>query len=77
MARLTAEDRRELPKGDFAVPGRFPIPDKNHARAALIDLGRAKGLSAGQKATIHRKAEAKLHGDGDADDVPMGRLDAR
>jgi hypothetical protein len=77
MSRLTAADRRALPKGDFAIPGRFPIPDKNHARAALQDIGRAHGLKPGQAATIRRKAHAML-GDGDGDDkVPMGRLDAK
>lgn len=61
MARLTAKQRKSLPKSTFAGPGRsFPIPDKNHARAALIDVGRAKGLSAGEKATIKAKARRKL-----------------
>lgn len=64
MARLTAKDRAALPKSTFAGPGRsFPIPDKNHARAALQDLPRAKGLSSAEKAKIHARAEAKLgHG---------------
>jgi hypothetical protein len=77
MARLTAADRRALPKGDFAIPGRFPIPDKSHAIAAERDVNRAHGLKPGQKATILRKAHAMLgKSDNDADDVPMGRLDA-
>lgn len=71
MSKLSAADRRALPRSEFAIPGRFPIPDRNHAEAALIDVNRAHGLSPGQKATIRRKAEAKLH-----DNVPMGRLDA-
>lgn len=64
MARLTAADRKSLPKKDFAGPGRsFPIPDKDHARAALIDVGRAKGLSSGEKAHIRAVAREKLrHG---------------
>jgi len=42
MARLTAADRRKLPKSDFAGPDRsFPIPDKNHARAALGRINNA------------------------------------
>jgi hypothetical protein len=73
MARLTAADRRSLPKGDFAIPGRFPIPDKGHAEAALRDISRAHGLKPGQAATIRRKAHAML---GEDDKVPMGRLDA-
>lgn len=74
MSRLTAADRKALPKSDFAIPGRFPIPDKSHAVAAERDVNRAHGLKPGQKATILRKAKAKL---GEDDHVPMGRLDAR
>ena len=63
MARLTAKGRAKLPGKVFAGPGRsFPIPDKNHAKAALIDVGRAKGLSSGQKATIRSKAKGLLSG---------------
>lgn len=62
MARLTAKARSKLPSKTFAGPGRsFPIPDKNHARAALQDLPRAKGLSSGEKAHIRSVAERKLH----------------
>lgn len=60
MARLTAADRKALPKSDFAIPGRFPIPNKSHAIAAERMVDRAKGLKPGQKATILRKAKAKL-----------------
>lgn len=64
MARLTSKQRSSLPKSTFAGPGRsFPIPDKNHAKAALIDVGRAKGLSSGEKAHIKAVAREKLrHG---------------
>lgn len=64
MSRLSAADRRSMPKSEFAGPGRsFPIPDKNHARAALIDVGRAKGLSSGEKTHIRAVAKEKLrHG---------------
>lgn len=35
MARLTTQDRKNLPASKFALPGgRFPIPDKAHAIAA-------------------------------------------
>lgn len=64
MTKLTASARRALPKSDFAIPGRFPIPDKGHAKAALEDVSFAKGLKPGQKAIIRRKAEAELHGGG-------------
>lgn len=44
MGKLTAGERRKLPKKDFAAPstksdhggkGGYPIPDKSHARMAL------------------------------------------
>lgn len=61
MAKLTAAQRKKLPKKTFAGPGRsFPINDKNHARAALSMVGRAKNLSPAQKATIKAKARKKL-----------------
>ena len=75
MSKLTAAGRRALPSSDFAIPGRFPIPDAAHAKAALEDVGFAKGLKPGQAATIRRKAQAKLHSSPE-DDVPMGRLDS-
>ena len=59
--KLTAKARKKIPAGKFAGPARsFPIEDKNHARAALIDVGRAKGLSSGQKATIKSRARGML-----------------
>ena len=61
MARLTAKARKALPASTFAGPDRsFPIPDKNHAKAALQDLPKAKGLSAEEKAKIRSRAHAKL-----------------
>ena len=61
MAKLTTRARKALPAKTFAGPGRsFPIPDKGHARAALQDLPRAKGLSSGEKSKIRSRAEAKL-----------------
>ena len=47
MAKLTAAQRRRLPKSDYAVPskapksGSYPINDKAHARAALRLIGHA------------------------------------
>lgn len=66
MARLTAADRRALPKSDFAVPskapgpGSYPMPDKRHA-------GLAKGMAAkfaspAVEAKVDAKANKKLHG---------------
>jgi hypothetical protein len=35
MAKLTAAQRKALPKSAFAGPGRsFPVPDKSHAKFA-------------------------------------------
>lgn len=60
MAKLTAAQRKRIPKKDFAVPskapgsGSFPIPDAAHARDALA---RASGKSVEKKvrAAVHRK----------------------
>ena len=39
---------------------RFPMPDKTHARLALQDLPKAKGLTSAQKAKIRARANRKL-----------------
>ena len=58
MARLTAAQRKKLPSSAFAGPGRsFPIPDKNHARAALSMIGKAP---ASARPAIRARANAKL-----------------
>jgi hypothetical protein len=39
MARLTAQERDDLPESDFALPPNdYPIPDKGHAKAALSEV---------------------------------------
>ena len=59
--KLTKAARSKIPAGKFAGPGRsFPVEDKNHAKAALIDVGRAKGLSASAKDIIRQKARREL-----------------
>jgi hypothetical protein len=64
MARLTASQRKKLPKKDFAGPGRsFPIPDKAHATAALRLVGRAQKaghITADQAAKIKAMARKEL-----------------
>lgn len=61
MARLTSKQRNKLPAKTFAGPDRsFPIPDKAHARAALQDLPKAKGLNLAQAAKIRAAANKKL-----------------
>ena len=58
MARLTAAQRRALPSSTFAGPDRsFPIPDKNHARAALREIHNAP---ASAQPRIRARAEAML-----------------
>lgn len=71
MSKLSAAQRSAMSPGEFALPGgHFPLNDRGHAEAALIDVNRSH-FSPAQKAEVKRKARAKLH-----DDVPMGRLDA-
>ncbi len=66
---LSAKDRKALPKGDFALPGKgngpegkgsgsYPIPDANHARAALSMASRY--ASPAEKATIRNKVRSKF-----------------
>jgi len=39
---------------------RFPMPDKQHARLALADLSKAKGLTSAEKAKIRARAHSIL-----------------
>jgi hypothetical protein len=58
MARLTAEKRRGLRDSTFAGPNRsFPIPDKNHAKAALALIRHA---SPSARPKIRARAHAML-----------------
>ena len=55
MAKLSAAERKKIPDSEFAGPDRtYPIEDKDHAEAAILD---AHGPDA---EVIKRKAEAKL-----------------
>lgn len=61
MSRLTAAQRRALPSSTFAGPNRsYPIPDKKHARAALMLINKKKGLTGSQKDTIRARARRML-----------------
>lgn len=42
--------------------GRFPMPDKEHARLALEFLPRAKGMSSSQDAAVRARANRMLAG---------------
>jgi hypothetical protein len=58
MARLTAAQRKKLPSKTFAGPDRsFPIPDANHAHAALALIGNAPPSA---RAKIKARADAML-----------------
>ena len=59
MAKLTTQERKRLPKGDFALPGgRYPINDANHARNALARA--AQHATPSEDASIRRKVHAKF-----------------
>jgi hypothetical protein len=65
MAELTSGARNDLPASTFALPAKraYPIPDASHAanaKARATQQYNAGNLSAGQKATIDAKANAKL-----------------
>jgi hypothetical protein len=58
VARLTAAERKRIPTKEFAGKGRsYPIPDKGHAKAAIV---RAKEYHPADEATIIRRARKKL-----------------
>jgi hypothetical protein len=58
MARLKASTRAKLPASKFAGPNRsFPIPDKNHAKAALALIRHAP---ASAQPKIRARAKAML-----------------
>lgn len=66
MARLTAGDRKSMPKSEFAGPDRsFPVPDKAHARLAKAMAARSENkgnISAATKAKIDAKATKVMLG---------------
>lgn len=74
MSKLTAKDRKSLPKKDFALPGKgtgpegkgsgsYPIPDASHARNALSRVS-ANGTPE-EKAAVDRKVHEKFPGIGE------------
>lgn len=64
MGKLTSKARAALPKKAFAGPGKsFPIPNKAHAKAAIMLAPKAEkagSITPAQKSTIVTKAKAKL-----------------
>ena len=58
MSKLTAKARKNIKGKNFALPNRrYPIEDKNHAKAALSMVSRY-GTPA-EKATVRRKVKSK------------------
>lgn len=65
MAKLTAKDRKRLPKSDFGEPGskKYPMPDKAHAsnaKARATQMVKKGKLSPAAAAKIRAKADKKL-----------------
>lgn len=70
MADLSANQRKKLPKSDFALKskaktaqgkaesGSYPIPDKKHARAALSRV--AQHGTAAEKKTVRAAVKKKF-----------------
>jgi hypothetical protein len=56
MTKLTTEDRKELPAGKFALPGkRYPVEDRAHARNA-----KARAAQQVKKGNLSKAEEAKV-----------------
>lgn len=63
MSKLTTTKRNELPKAEFAGPGRsYPVPDRSHAANA-----KARASEAEHKGRISESTEKKI--DSKADKV--------
>jgi len=64
MAVLTPAKRADMPKKEFAGPGKsFPIPDATHAKLALAFVGRSEAaghISPEEANHIRVAAHAKL-----------------
>jgi hypothetical protein len=64
VAKLSNSQRKNLPKSQFAGPGRsYPVPDRGHAIAAKSDATKAVKagrMSKAQEARIDAKANAVL-----------------
>ena len=59
MAKLKKATRKKLANSVFALPGRrFPVNDRAHARAALLNIN--KGTTPAERVKIRRKAMKML-----------------
>lgn len=62
--RLTAQERKDLPAEDFALPGgRYPINDRGHAEAALGRV--AQHGTPSEKKRVRAAVRRKFPGMGD------------
>lgn len=65
MATLYAAKRKQMPKGEFAGPGKsFPVNDPTHARLAIGGATRSEhagNISAEEAERIKAKARGKLY----------------
>lgn len=65
MAKLSTEDRKEMPKSAFAGPGKsFPVNDATHARLAISGATRSENagnISSTEASRIKAKATRALH----------------
>lgn len=65
MSKLTSEERKEIPKAEFGLPGehKYPMPDRAHAANAkaratqMVNVGK---LSPASKTKIDAKANRLL-----------------
>lgn len=61
MATLTTKQRKSLPSGSFALPGRkYPLDTANRARNALSRVSQYGSPS--EKAAVRSKVHAKFPG---------------
>lgn len=67
MAKLDAEERKEIPTKEFGLPGKrkYPMPDRAHAanaKARATQMVKRGKLSSASAAKIRAKADKILHG---------------
>ena len=57
MAKLTADKRKKIPKGEFGLPGekKYPMPDKAHAANA-----KARATQMVNKGKLSKSSEMKI-----------------
>lgn len=61
MGKLSSAERKAIPTGEFALPGRkYPIEDASHARNALARVSQFGNSE--QKAKVRAKVRRKYPG---------------